>query len=70
MDTQFVRTRDAAIQVRIVPEIHAGATEGSLKGQEWCLVFKSPVLGPQKDRRPNWTGPKKDRTAVAVQALW
>ena len=34
------------------------------------LVFKSPVLGPQKDRRPNWTGPKKDRTAVAVQALW
>ena len=34
------------------------------------LVFKSPVLGPQKDRRPNWTGPKKDRTAVAVKALW
>ena len=40
----------------------------------WCpyqaLVFKSPVLGPQKDRQPNWTGLKKDRTAVAVQALW
>ena len=35
-----------------------------------ALVFKSLVLGPQKDRRPNWTGPKKDRTAVAVQALW
>ena len=27
------------------------------------LVFKSPVLGPQKDCRPNWT-------TVAVQALW
>ena len=43
------------------------------KEKSYCwvsIVFKSPVLGPQKDRRPNWTGPKKDRTVVAVQALW
>ena len=34
------------------------------------IVFKSLVLGLQKDHRLNRTGPKKDRTAVAVQALW
>ena len=33
------------------------------------VVFKSPVLGPQKDRRLNQTGPKKDRIATAVWAL-
>ena len=34
------------------------------------LVFKNPVLGPQKDCRLNWTGLKKGQTVVAVQALW
>ena len=34
------------------------------------IVFKSLVLGPQKDRRLNRTGPKKDQTAVVVRALW
>ena len=34
------------------------------------LVFKSLVLGPQKDHRLDRTGPKKDQTAVVVQALW
>ena len=29
------------------------------------LVFKSPVLGPQKDRQLDWTATDLDRTAVA-----
>ena len=30
------------------------------------LVFEGPVLGPQKDQGPDWTGLIWDRTAVLV----
>ena len=30
------------------------------------VVFEGPVLGPQKDQGPDWTGLIWDRTAVLV----
>ena len=46
------------------------ATPPQTASVQLSLVFKSLVQGLQKDHRSNWTGPKKDRTAVVAQALW
>ena len=37
-----------------------------IHGHDLRLVFKGPVLGPQKDQGPDWTGLIWDRTAVLV----
>ena len=53
------------VDVHVDEDAVTGAEVDGINGR-LPLVFEGPVLGPQKDQGPDWTGLIWDRTAVLV----